>query len=263
MSNELMDGEQDEFAAVEELQNETAVDTQEAPNEDDLPAKYRGKSATELAKIALEQEKFIGKQAQEVGEVRRLADELIKANLQKQSPVPQPVKEELTDVDFFADPVAAVKKAVESHPAVLQARTAAEQLARTQALNRLTSNHPDYKEVISDPDFMEWVGKSKVRQQLYMQADRAFDADAAEELLSNYKELKQIRRQVVEEGAKELRASQEKALKAATVPSGGSGEVGKKIYRRADLIQLQITNPDRYLALQNEIMQAYADGRVR
>jgi hypothetical protein len=265
MNEETMDGDQTEFAAVEELLQETQVETPVADIDDDVPAKYRNKSPAELARIAAEQEKFIGRQAQEVGEVRRLADELIKSQLQanKQPVTPQPVVDPLSDVDFFADPVNAVKRAVDSHPAVLQAQAATAQMRQTQAMNRLASNHPDYQEVVKDPDFLEWVGKSKVRQNLYMAADRAFDVDAAEELLGTYKEVKQIRHQVVTDGAAQLRESQNKALKAASVPAGTPGETSKKVYRRADLIQLQLTNPDRYLALQDEILAAYSEGRVK
>ena len=52
-------------------------------------------------------------------------------------------------------------------------------------------------------------------------------------------------------------------LKAATVDVGGSGESSKRVYRRADLIRLKMTDPNRYDALSEEIMQAYADGRVK
>lgn len=264
MSAEIIDDDANEFSAVEELQQEVQIETPEVNEDDDIPAKYRGKSPAELARIAAEQEKFIGRQAQEVGEVRQLADQLIKAQLQKPQPQSsQPVIDELSDVDFFADPVKAVKRAVDSHPAVLQAQQATAQLQRTQALNRLASNHPDYQDVVKDPEFLEWVGKSKVRQNLYLAADRGFDVDAAEELLGTYKEVKQIRRQVVEDGAAQLRDNQTKALKAVTVPSGGTGETSRKVYRRADLIQLQLTNPDRYVALQDEILAAYAEGRVK
>jgi hypothetical protein len=57
--------------------------------------------------------------------------------------------------------------------------------------------------------------------------------------------------------------AQDTAMKAASVDVGGSGEVSRKIYRRADLIKLKMTDPDRYMALQDEIMSAYADGRVK
>ncbi len=49
----------------------------------------------------------------------------------------------------------------------------------------------------------------------------------------------------------------------SNVDVGGSGESSKKVYRRADLIQLQLRDPDRYAALSDEIMQAYIEKRVR
>jgi hypothetical protein len=52
-------------------------------------------------------------------------------------------------------------------------------------------------------------------------------------------------------------------MKAAAVDTGGAGESSKKIYRRADLIRLKMTDPNRYDALSDEIMQAYSDGRVK
>jgi hypothetical protein len=56
---------------------------------------------------------------------------------------------------------------------------------------------------------------------------------------------------------------QAQALKAAAVDVGGSGESSKKVYRRADLIRLKMTDPSRYEALQPEIMAAYAENRVK
>jgi hypothetical protein len=52
-------------------------------------------------------------------------------------------------------------------------------------------------------------------------------------------------------------------MKAAQVDVGGSGESSKRVYRRADLIRLKMTDPARYESLSDEIMQAYADGRVK
>ena len=55
------------------------------------------------------------------------------------------------------------------------------------------------------------------------------------------------------------------ALKAGKGVSRTSSEstAGKKIYRRADLIRLRTQQPERYEALQDEILRAYADGRVK
>jgi hypothetical protein len=52
-------------------------------------------------------------------------------------------------------------------------------------------------------------------------------------------------------------------MKAATVDVGGAGETSRKVYRRADLIKLRMTDPDRYMQMSDEIMQAYSEGRVK
>lgn len=267
MSGQLVDDvvEDSTLNELEAFEQEQAV--QEAPpQEEQLPEKLRNKTAQELARMYQEAEKLLGRQAQEVGEIRKLADQLILEKLQSQKQpepaAPQPTNE-LTDVDFFANPVEAVKKAVESHPAVLQGREAAARLQQQESLNRLTSTHPDYKELIADPDFKEWVGKSKVRQQLFMQAHKHFDVDFADELFTTYKEVRNKRTEVVNEGAQALKQNTEKALKTVSVAPSGTGLSSKKVYRRADLINLQIKDPDRYMQLQDEIMAAYAEGRVK
>lgn len=265
MSGMIVEDQLNELEALEPLLDE--LETAKTPVEEDIPEKYRGKSAAEIARIAIEQDKFIGKQAQEVGEIRKLADQLIleRLNNQKaqQPEKSQPASEELTDVDFFANPVEAVKKAVDNHPAVLQGREAAARLQQQESLNRLTSTHSDYKELLADPEFKEWVGKSKVRQQLFLQAHRNFDVDVADELFSTFKEVRSKRAEIVNEGAEQLRQNTEKALKTVAVTPGGSGQSSKKILRRADLINLQIRDPDRYMQMQDEIMSAYREGRVR
>ena len=52
-------------------------------------------------------------------------------------------------------------------------------------------------------------------------------------------------------------------MAAAGVDVGGSGESSRKVYRRADLIRLKMTDPQRYESLSDEIMAAYAEGRVK
>jgi hypothetical protein len=52
-------------------------------------------------------------------------------------------------------------------------------------------------------------------------------------------------------------------MKAAQVDTGGSGESSKRVYRRADLIRLKMNDPARYEALNDEILSAYAEGRVK
>ena len=242
-------------------ENTEVVDTAEPVEE--LPEKYRGKSAIEIAKMHQEAEKLIGRQANEVHEVRSLADQLLKQQLESKARETKPIEESLEE-DFFADPASAVNRQVEKHPAVLEARQAALEMKRMKTAQQLASKHPDFATIASDTGFQDWVKASAIRLNLFAKADAEFDFESADELLSTYKELKQIKQQNqnVQSAAVENKA-QEQAMRAATVDVGGAGETSRKVYRRADLIKLRMTDPDRYMQMSDEIMSAYAEGRVK
>jgi hypothetical protein len=243
------------------VDNTEAVDVKEPVEE--LPEKYRGKSAIEIARMHQEAEKLIGRQANEVHEVRSLADQLLKQQLDSKAKEAKPIEESLED-DFFADPASAVNRQVEKHPAVLEARQAALEMKRMKTAQQLSSKHPDFATIASDSGFQDWVKSSAIRLNLFAKADAEFDFESADELLSTYKELKQIKQQnQVQQSANVESKAQEQAMKAATVDVGGAGETSRKVYRRADLIKLRMTDPDRYMQLSDEIMQAYAEGRVK
>jgi hypothetical protein len=230
---------------------------------EELPEKYRGKSAIEIARMHQEAEKLIGRQANEVHEVRSLADQLLKQQLDSKAKEAKPIEESLED-DFFADPASAVNRQVEKHPAVLEARQAALEMKRMKTAQQLSTKHPDFATIASDSGFQDWVKSSAIRLNLFAKADAEFDFESADELLSTYKELKQIKQQnQVQQSANVESKSQEQAMKAATVDVGGAGETSRKVYRRADLIKLRMTDPDRYMQLSDEIMAAYAEGRVK
>ena len=223
----------------------------------ELPEKYRAKSLEEVVRMHQEAERLIGKQAQEVGEVRKLADELIKQNLNGKS---QPIKEEEPEVDFFENPQKAVQGQIDRHPDVLAARQAGLDFKRMQIQQKLTQDHPDYSQVVNDSEFINWVKSSPIRSGLYAKADAEFDYDSANELLSTFKQLRGVKAKQSDQASDAIRT---KSMKAAQVDVGGSGESSKRVYRRADLIRLKMTDPQRYEILSDEIMQAYSEGRVR
>jgi hypothetical protein len=223
-----------------------------------LPEKYKGKSIKEIVNMHMEAEKLIGRQGSEVGELRKVVDDFIKA----QTTTKQQLQDESTEeVDFFADPKRAVEKAIENHPKIREAEKLSSEMAAAKAFNELKTRHPDFQEVVADPAFQNWVAASKVRAELFVRADRSFDYDAGDELLSTWKERRQAAQQTVS-GEKQVRSQ---AIKAATttVSSGSDEAPSKKIYRRADIIKLMQTDPDKYDSMQPEIMAAYSEGRVR
>jgi hypothetical protein len=236
--------------------------TQPEPVEE-LPEKYKGKSAIEIAKMHQEAEKLIGRQANEVHEVRSLADQLLKQQLDSRARETQPIEESL-DEDFFVDPKQAVNRQVEKHPAVIEARQAALEMRKMKTTQQLSAKHPDFSVISQDAGFQDWVKSSKIRLNMFAKADAEYDFESADELISTYKDLKQIKQQNQNvQTAKVENKAQAQAMKAATVDVGGAGETSRKVYRRADLIKLRMTDPDRYMALQDEIMSAYAQGRVK
>ena len=96
------------------------------------------------------------------------------------------------DIDFFTDPEKAISRAISKHPKVQQAEQMAVRSAQAEVMASLKANHPDYVEIIKDNSFAEWIGKSKVRKELFSRADRNYDYDAADELLSTWKERNQV-----------------------------------------------------------------------
>ena len=241
-----------EIEAEEQKQQEVTPE----PEVPKVPEKYSGKSFEDIVKMHQEAEKLIGRQAQEVGEMRKLADQLIQQNLNKE----QPVAKQETEIDFFEDPKTAVQKAVETHPDIIAAREAAQQFKKMQTQQMLQQKHPDFAEVVGDGEFQEWVKASPIRLNMFAMADSQYDFQAADELLSTFKQIRTVKTQQTADAGKQVLKQN---LKAAAVDTGGTGESSAKVYRRADLIRLKMTDPDRYEQLQPEIMKAYAEGRVK
>ena len=246
--------EPQDTAQPEEVYEEPQA--QEEP-EDDVPERYRGKSVKEIARMHQEAEKLIGRQGNDLGELRRIVDDFIKSQTVSKQ---QPAQEEEEDVDIFSNPEKFVNKAVQNHPEVKQAKELALQMKQQTVLAQLKERHPDFMDVAGSSAFQEWVAASKVRTELFARANN-YDFDSADELLNTWKE-RQVKTAQVVQVEKQDRKRQIKA--AAAVPTGVSDDTpSKPIYRRADIIRLMQNDPDRYDAMQNEIMAAYAEGRVR
>jgi len=177
---------------------EVAEPEAEVADEDEgLPDKYQGKTPAEIAKMHQEAEKLLGRQSSEVGELRKIVDDFVKTQLATQETAPKQV-EEVEEIDFFTDPQKAVQHAIDNHPKLREAEQASGEMKKAKALAELQNLHPDYGDVIGDPAFGEWIAKSKVRLKLFEQADKGYDTDAADELISNWKERKQYTQNIVD-----------------------------------------------------------------
>lgn len=240
---------------TEEAVSEENIEVAAEPDTEELPQHYRGKTPAELIKMHQEAESRLGQQGEEVGKLRSIVDDFILKQTKSNEP------DEAEEIDFFADPDKAVEHKIANHPTLKQLEQLGVQMQQSQTLSALQQKHPDLKEIAVSPEFQKWIMGSKVRQQLYEQANNQYNYDAADELFSTWKEIRNVTKQTVEVERKERK----QALNAASTggASGSTEAPSKKIYRRADIIELMRTDPKRYQAMSNEIMQAYRENRVR
>ena len=258
VSDDVVLEENEELVNEDQLESPPPITDEEDIFE--VPEKYKGKSAKDLVEMHQNLERKLGQQGQELGDLRRMADEYIKSQLTaRETP---PAKEDF-DIDFdqLADNPKEtisriVKKELESVTSTLHKQTA------EREFDKFVSKHPDYTDVGNSPEFADFVSASPYRQRLYQQANN-FDYEAADELLTIFKDTHSAKHTEQEEKAAEQKQKRDKELRKAQLESGSSGGKTRKVFRRADLIRMMQTDPERYMSMQAEIMQAYSEGRVK
>lgn len=245
-----------------EAATEAVVESEVVEEEsEDLPEKYKGKSAAELARMHQNLESLMGKQSSEVGELRKAVDQLVQSNMQTQataSTAPEPID----DSDFFTNPREAVERLIAENPTLQSAQLAATEMSKQQALATLQNAHPDMNKIVSDAGFQKWVSDSKIRTEMFRKADQQYDFEQANELFNLWKE----RKTTVTQAKAVEKLAQKQQLKRASTGSARAnpeGKAVKKVYRRRDIIDLMNRDPKRYQAMQSEIMLAYQEGRVK
>ena len=228
----------------------------EQAQEEDIPERYRGKSIQDVIQMHREAEKALGRQGNEIGEMRKMFDEFVQTSAQdRNKPEPEPSE----PVDYFVDPQTAVNQQIDNHPALQEMKGVANEMRKQQGQATLRNRHGDFESVLTNPEFAEWVQSSPVRTRLFMEADKRYDVDAADELISTFKQLK---------GAVPAAQNMDRKSAVKSASNGGSrtnpdGQRRGRIYRRADIRKLMMEDPKRYEELQPEIMAAYAENRVR
>ena len=259
----LYDERPEDVDNEEEVSQFTAEpELQETPQEDSIPDKYKGKSTADIVRMHQEAEKLLGRQSSEVGDLRKVVDSYINTQLDSQTPAAQGASETDEDIDFYSDPEKAIERAINNHPSVKAAEESTRAYKQQTSMAVLQKDHPEIPEIVKDPKFAEWIQASPVRTRMFVQADQHFDMEAANELFSLWKD---------RSGAINQTLKSEKEGRQQAVNQGSNGytrgnpdsSTSKKIYRRADIIKLMKTDPERYLALSDDIQKAYAEKRVK
>lgn len=221
-----------------------AIETPEAS----IPEPYQGKTIEEVIQMHQHAEKTIGRQGEELGSLRSLAEQQIAAG---STPEPE-------SVDFYEDPEKAIERIIEQKLAPFNASLRAQNEAAVR--ERLTQNYPEWEATVKSDEFQNWVAESQVRTRLFVAAN-GNDWQSADELLGTWAKINGADKAAAKASSKAV--DRDRKLRAAKTEKGASGIDPRKILSRADLRQLKQTNPTRYNELGPEIRKAYAEGRVR
>ena len=208
--------------------SEEVPQDEEQPLATELPQKFQGKSVEEIVSSYGNLEKELGRKGQEIGELRKLTDQILKQQVTAQTGTAEKVEQqEEEEEDFFDNPNKAVSKAIENHPKFREFEEQQKVQAAQATTRQLEAAHPDYLEVVKDSKFQEWVKGSPIRTQLYVNAHN-YDLNSAMELMGNWKERSLITNTAIAEQEKNAKRSE--ALKVGKAVSRTSSETtaGKK-----------------------------------
>lgn len=249
----------------------TSTDSTTDNVEPKLPEKFKGKSVEEIVSAYENLEKELGRKGNELGELRKLTDEVLRRGLATTPEQKKPEDEDLKidKDDFFENPVEAVTRIVER--AVKPVESKLSENRRESALTALRQKHPDLMDTVQSTEFQDWILSSSSRQVLWGQASNG-NFEVADELFTEYEKLTgkgtTTTDQTDKKDSQGTATQREAELAAATTVGRGSASEGvetggrKPTFKRAELIRLQLEDPLKYQQMQDEILRAYAEKRV-
>ena len=224
----------------------------------EIPEKFRNKSMEDIIASYKELESQYGRQGQELGDLRKVADQYIMSQMQSRQE--ETVRSERKpEIDFDSLPEAEKIDAILEQK-IAPVKQAYAELQKEKFLTKLNQTHPDFMDIAREKEFQTWVLGSELRKEMFTRADRGYDYGSADELLSMWKTIKGIKTQERQVQAEETSSAFNQARVETGIVEDSSP---RKIYRRADIIALKMRDPVRYNQLEPEIRQAYAEGRVR
>lgn len=289
----VVDGESDQLGNLDELTKSlreeaasltgganNASKVQPDPNdksgkvtdtEVDLPEKFRGKSVKDIVSSYQQLESQMGRMANDLGTQRVLTDRLL--NLRRDNDLRQngagvtqdyPETPKLKATDLAEDPAGSIQRVVNATIAKRDQETeqATREHARNAAAARLVQDHPDYQEYVNNAEFTQFINASPSRKRAAVSAQQG-DFDAGNDLLTEFKAHKKMASQT--DDNTRLEAARSASLESGSRGNSEGTSKAGKVYSRADLLRLQLTNPDLYYSdeYQAVIMKAYAEKRVK
>lgn len=232
---------------------------------DHIPDKFRGKTVEDLVKSYQSLESEFGRQANDLGAQRRITDQLLALEARQTTEQPQP-SVEVTAEKLLDNPAEALDEYLSARDAAATSATASrlDALEANLAQERFLERHSDFEAIGKDPSFYEWMSATPYRARLQQLAANG-DWQAADELMQEFKASRPAAK--TDDDPNQQSALEE--ARKASLESGNKTDAGStsggKTYRRSDLVRLKLEKPEVYSdpSFQDEILKAYAEGRVK
>lgn len=233
---------------------------------DEIPERFKGKSAVEIARAYSELEKLNSRQAQDLGALRKSVDTLLELQSQEERTRAEATsKKPVTVDDIYEDPDKTIRKVVkeESQSRIEQLERELQQQRVAAALGEFGKKYPTWQDDVKDPAMLNWIRERPYRLSLAQRAD-AGDLSAADELFGMYYDTAKKAEKA------EQKQERKRKVQAAGLESAGAG-VPERVerYSRSALMEKRIRakqgdhEAERWLDAHAEtIRQAYAEGRV-
>jgi hypothetical protein len=219
-----------------------------------VPDKYKGKTAEELIRMHQEAEKAMHSRDEEVRISRAYLDRALSQQAKATEP-PPPVPTTLPSDDVKMLELM-LSKPTEFKKALVAELVGGLQQSSVQAETQRIFN--ENRAVISTPEFGKFL--QTVPPSVCQQADR--DPAVLSYLLNSYKASTAPAAAPTNpvDNAERARATAAKTAQARTAPGGANA--AQPTFTRMQLMEMQLKQPDKYEAMQPQIIAAYAQGLV-
>lgn len=163
-----------------------------AASDDDIPEKYRGKSAKDIIEMHKNSEKRLGQLQNEVGQLRGLVQDL--SQIQRvATPTTEEPELDLSGDQLYSDPVGNIRKVVQQElkPLREQQTQRTQQTEMEQETTRLVADFPDMEQIAISPEFQDFVNRTSGRQRdrdIAVRGDSVEAVHAARRLLEDFKD---------------------------------------------------------------------------
>ena len=181
-------------------------------------------------------EKMNSRQAQDLGNYRRMVDDYIVTPPESEKPPSESESPALTVDQLYENPAESINDQVSAHPAIKRVEALEAQLLeqeRGRAQKSFEAKHPDYTSISADPAFANWVAESPTHTDLAQRA-HGFDFSAADALFELYKASQGLRTVVAEQ-------EQNAQIQAVNLENPSQGEpAAPQAFSRSEMLQKKI-----------------------